>query len=473
MAPETPIRFEGVFWQIETPERQVRGVLELRDGEDPVLETVGAIFDERAYRITISEHGGVTIAHSGNPDDLVADFQPRNIHGQLSDGRRVSLVEAQGGADPNSFMGRQYRQRFRRVRHAVMNEHVDGDAQRYEGFKFEVRGSGWWRRPDEEAQTEDGSRLRVTWEDDTRSFEFFPASPLTFREVDPTVLNPITTLMSLVTDNPAAIGGMHVRLAKDGPWRKVYEAEESIGRTSHPLLDTTHLTADRFAKWIDVRTRTSGLDAAAITVLDGIAVEAQVLTLAAVAEGLHRKLFDDEKRVPALEPGDVTQARRAARKAAVDRVRDIDRSGRDPLTEADFAEFEQAINDAFSFLNEATFRSRMTDLIEDAQGSIPNIAVNFSDWPAAVKDARHKLAHEGTGAGGDLQFVDLLIALGYSIAWVLRTVLLKQAGFDPPTLQGGYADSSRYNHHITNTRHLLAGSPYAASGPAPSSRNDP
>jgi hypothetical protein len=456
MAPETPARFDGVFWQIETPERQVRGVLELRDGADPVLETVGGIFDERAYRITVSEHGGVTIAHSGNPDDLVADFLPRNINGQLSDGRRVSLVEAQGGVDPNSFMGRQYRQRFRRVRHAVMDEHVDGAAQRYAGFKFEVRGSGWWRRPDEEAQTEDGSRLRVTWEDDSRSFEFHPASPLTFREVDPTVLSPIMTLMSLVTDNPAAIGGLHVRLADDGPWRKVYEAEDPIGRTSHPLLDTTHLTADRFAKWIGVRKRTFGLDAAAIAVLDGIAVEAQVLTLAAVAEGLHRKLFDEQKRVRALEPSDVKKARRAARHAALDRMREIDRSGREPLTDPDLKEFEQALNDAFASINEPTFRARMTDLIEDAQTSIPNIAVNFSDWPAAVKDARNKLAHEGTGAGDDSEFVDLLIALSYSIAWVLRTVLLKQAGFDPPTLQAGYRDSSRYNHHITNTRYLLA-----------------
>ena len=465
MVPETPIRLEGVFWQIESPERQVPGVLELRDGADPVLETVGAIFDERAYRITVSKHGGVTIAHSGNPDDLVADFQPRNINGQLRDGRCVSLVEAQGGADPNSFMGRQYRQTFRRVRHAVMDEHVDGAAQRYAGFKFEVRGSGWWRQPDEEAQTEDGGRLRVTWEDDSRLFEFFPASPLTFREVDPTVLSPITTLMSLVTDNPAAVGGLHVRLAGDGPWRKIYEAEEPIGRTSHPLLDTTHLTADRFAKWIDVRKRTSRLDAAAITVLDGISIEAQVLTLAAVAEGLHRKLFDEQKRVPALEPSDVKKARRAARQAALERVREIDRSGREPLAGADLQEFEEALNDAFAFINEPTFRGRMTDLIEDAQGSIPNIAVNFGDWPAAVKDARNTLAHEGTGTGDDLQFVDLLIALSYSIAWVLRTVLLKHAGFGPPTLQAAYADSSRYNHHITNTGYLLAGSPYAASEP--------
>jgi len=67
----------------------------------------------------------------------------------------------------------------------------------------------------------------------------------------------------------------------------------------------------------------------------------------------------------------------------------------------------------------------------------PNIAVNFNDWPGAVKHARNVLAHEGTETSNESadQFVDLLIALSYSIAWVLRTVLLKQAGFDAPTLQ--------------------------------------
>ena len=99
---------------------------------------------------------------------------------------------------------------------------------------------------------------------------------------------------------------------------------------------------------IDVRKRTSSLDVAAIAVLDGVAIEAQVLTLAAVAEDLHRKPFDEKKRVPALKPSDVTQARRAERQAALDRVREIDRSGRRPLPDAD--EFKQALNDAFSFV---------------------------------------------------------------------------------------------------------------------------
>ena len=44
--------------------------------------------------------------------------------------------------------------------------------------------------------------------------------------------------------------------------------------------------------------------------------------------------------------------------------------------------------------------------------------------------------------------------------WVLRTVLLLQAGLDATTLQAAYELSSAYNH-ITNTRNLLADGPYA------------
>jgi hypothetical protein len=114
---------------------------------------------------------------------------------------------------------------------------------------------------------------------------------------------------------------------------------------------------------IHVRKRTSGKDVAAIAVLGGVAIGARVLTLAAIAEGLHRRLFDEKKRVPVLKPSDVTQTRRAARQAALDRVREIDRSGRRPLPDADVAEFKQALNDAFSFVNAQTFRSKMADLI--------------------------------------------------------------------------------------------------------------
>jgi len=111
----------------------------------------------------------------------------------------------------------------------------------------------------------------------------------------------------------------------------------------------------------------------------------QVLTQAAIAVGLHRRLFPEKKRVPSLLPNEVKKLRRAARKAALEEPGVLDRADAVPLTDGDRSDFEQAINDAFSFLNEQTFKSRMQDLVEDAQKSIPTIVANFADWPGSVK----------------------------------------------------------------------------------------
>ena len=128
---------------------------------------------------------------------------------------------------------------------------------------------------------------------------------------------------------------------------------------------------------------------------------------------------------------------RAARAAAVARVGELDRSDRKPLRPADIAEFKQAMNDAFGFINEQTFRTRMTDLANRAQEALSNIVSGFADWPRAVHEARNILAHKGTQRHDETidQFYDLVIALSYSLAWVLRTVLLLEAGFGAATLQ--------------------------------------
>jgi hypothetical protein len=72
-------------------------------------------------------------------------------------------------------------------------------------------------------------------------------------------------------------------------------------------------------------------------------------------------------------------------------------------------------------------------------------------------ETRNILARQGTQSDADSidQFYDILIALSYSIAWLLRTVLLVEAGFDAATLQEAYRCSSAYNHHIT-TREICA-----------------
>lgn len=451
---------DGTFWQIDTPERHTPGNLVVGGDDAPALETEAAIFIERQFKVLSRTTTGSVIAHSGDPEDLVADFEERTIHGDLADGRPVTLVQAQGGTRRLGFLRdpSQGSQQFR-ARYAVIGELVTVE-QLYQAIRFRVVGPSWWGAAEDDAQTSDGGRLRFYRDDEgARWFEFTPSVPMTFGDLDSGVINAVTTLTQLATMGDAADAGVHVRLEADGPWRDVHRGRDSVEDSSRPLLGTEHLTAERFATWIDFRRETQGLDAAVLDELPGVAIQTHVVTLASVAEGLHRRLFGSAKRrVESLSNNKIAAMRRAAREAALTKMEGSE------FTDDDRAEFTRAVSEAFGHINDQTFRSRMDDMLADAQRAIPSLGAAFDDWSGAVTMARNLMAHQPAlpdGVDPD-QFLDLLIALSYSIAWVLRTNLLVKARFDPATLRQGYGDSSSYGHHLANTRVLLAGSPWAA-----------
>jgi hypothetical protein len=454
---------EGVFWQIETPDRRAPGCLEFVGTDLPLLVVDRPIFDERSYSRHVSATGGLTSAHSGDPHDLVADFQPRTIHGELTDGVAVSAIDAQGGR--RSF-GLDFSQHFR-CRCVVMGAQVDSN-QLYAATRFRLEGPSW-PLPDGQATTTDGSVLRilpVSELGDTQWFEFEPAQPATLNYFDVRVMNPVITLYALVTDNLVDHRDLQVQRHHGSEWIPVYEGIRDLERQGNDLLAKTYLTPQRFARWIDFRAASDGLDAAVLDELDGVAIQTQVLALAAVAEGLHHRLFPDAaraKRVPAVSREKCRQARKAAQDAAVGALVG------DRFTDNDRDEFGQAVKDALSHLNSRALRSRMSDLIAVAEQAAPGITASFRDWPDAVVYARNILAHKGTQSLDEFEaFLELLIALKYSLRWVLRTVLLDHAGIDAPTIQAGYNDSSAYRHHLANVRHhLLASGRHAAAGLQP------
>ncbi len=273
------------------------------------------------------------------------------------------------------------------------------------------------------------------------------------------VIGAILTLTKFATSNDAVDVDVEVQLEAGGPWRAIQRGREPLEDNRYPLLDPRHLTAEKFAARINFRTHTGGLDAAVVDDLGGVAVQAQVLTLCSIAEGLHRRLFaSGGKRVKALSDRKIAKIRRSVREAALGELDGTD------FAEEDRDEFCRAITEAFAHINEQTFRSRMSDLLLDAQRTIPSLGAGFADWPGALSSARNRLAHQPSApdSASDKQFLDLLVALSYSIAWVLRTNLLNKAGFDVATMREAYGDSSRYGHHLANTRMLLAGGPWAA-----------
>lgn len=451
----------GKFWQIDTPEQTTRGQLLIGGDDDPTLTTDRAIFVESRFSFTRTPTGEAMIALSADPEHHIADFQERTIHGELDDGTLVTLAHAQGRSRSLGFLKEpsEARQEFH-SRYAVVGEHVTPE-QAYHSIRFQIVGPSWWGEVEDDAPLANGGHLRIYDDNGARWFEFEGATATTFRDLESGVINAVATLAELATMSEATDADVQVRIAAGTPWRIVDRGHDSLKRGGRPLLGTQHLTADKFATWVSFRRETQGLDAAVLDDLPGVAIQTHVLTLVSVAEGLHRRLFgENEKRVKGLSNNKIDKMRRLAREAALTKMT------APKFSDEDRTEFGKAIGEAFGHINDQTFRSRMDHLLADARRSIPSLGSFFADWPDAVSTARNLMAHQPS-LPEDVdyfQFLDLLIALSYSIAWVLRTNLLIKAGFDAPTMQEAYSNSSSYGHHLANTRELLMGSPWAAPG---------
>jgi hypothetical protein len=404
-----------------------------------------------------------TISYGGDSDDHVADWSPRDIHGVLDDGREVSLIGAQGGkASDDIGSSQHYRQWFGTIRHAIFDTHVDREHP-FSACRFRLTGPNWFRHTDGQATTVEGGDINSVTEGRDHWFEFTPIAPMSVLDFDTAVLHPVETLATLLTSSSAEAVELSVRHSPNSAWLRVHRHERPAPTGHHELFDASYLTAERCALWVDFRGRSDGLDAVIVDDLTGVAIQTAVLTLAAVAEGLHRRLYPDRKRVPALSRADLKAARKAARAAALESVRAADRADRSELIAADLAAFGAAMDSAFGHINEATFRMMMHDLAATAVSAVPGIVAEFGDWPAAIHSVRNILAHRGTeeDRGAHEQFIKTTVAVSYSLQWVLRTVLLVQAQVDAADIREAYGRSSAYNHHHSNVRELLAGTPHA------------
>ena len=98
--------------------------------------------------------------------------------------------------------------------------------------------------------------------------------------------------------------------------------------------------------------------------------------MAAARRSAHRRLRrEKKKRVERLSDNKIGKMRRAAREAVLSLMPDP------TFNDDDRSEFATAIREAFGFINDQTFRSRMADLLSDARKAMPEIAAAFAVSP--------------------------------------------------------------------------------------------
>lgn len=453
-AKQDSAALEGKFWSASEPERRCPGELIVREGTDAKLKTTGSLVDMRAFSMTILENGLVEWTQSEDPADVVADFSPITIHGVLDTGREITLVDAMGTAGPDF-------QSFR-VRYVLDGAHVDGHEERFSAVRFQLDDPWWWAHLKDGMSAQAGAvgSLSISRDGQSVWFVFESAEPMTLRECDSLVISPVLTLTRLAFDVDLGIGPTQLRVdPATSPWISVLTKRRSlepVRRTKLPtdlLLPKSVLGIDNFATWIALSVDLDGLAAVVAHPPKGVAIQAKALTMAAVTEGLHRRLFSGTKRFQSLGPAQ----RRKVRNDAIDAgTKAFEIAGYPDLVEA-----RDALTEALGHLSDVSYLSRLRELEKDATEVVPQVTAEFPNdsWGPLVVKTRNLLAHQlSNDKRVMLEKIDAMTLVTWSLPWVLRIVLLRQARVEPKIIRECFAEFSAFQYYQANVAAVQADS---------------
>lgn len=133
-----------------------------------------------------------------------------------------------------------------------------------------------------------------------------------------------------------------------------------------------------------------------------------------VAEGLHRRLFPDDRR---LSEATAQRAREALRSAVEGLDDDVRR----------------AVDGALEHVEDLSFPRRMDQLADLVEVAVPGVTGQRNRWKRCVADIRNEFAHRSYGFLERAR-VSELIAVHESLRWLLVGTLLLQTGVPPDEL---------------------------------------
>ncbi|MEV4127879.1 HEPN domain-containing protein [Nocardia sp. NPDC049707] len=438
---------EGVFWHPDTPQRRRNGRLSYVRGEDAVLTLAGPVVDEAGITYEFKPNE-ISIRIGGSAEERVSAWEPITLHGVLGDGTLATVLYAQGGYDQSAgTLGQRYQSRF-----VVHGDHVPGPDQLYDSVRYQIGGWRWWDGIDvgDTVPAGEGSTLTVEESAGAVWLRYIPSGPRTLRGLLNTAVTGCQALAALVVDETPSVVRVQIRLDATSPWLEI------VGSRTRDNLETTNasklmpwavLTADRLGRWIQLNAHLDGLAWGVIEPPEG-PIQVELLTVASVAEGLHRRLRPTQRKRFELSNGAIDRIRRAARDAGVERF----------ALEgfADRVRAAEVLNEELAHINEISFRQRISELVEIAIGVVPETIESFPDYTSQLVQARNELAHHLLPKGDETLDVRVLrwATLSRAVPWVLRIVLLTEAGIPAAEIRESVLMSSRFKFHRANSRQM-------------------
>lgn len=423
-----PAQQAGVFWITSDPDEKRNGFLRL--GREAASElTVNPEFYP-SYEIT-----NIEVAADGSTKSSIRvakDRGPQTLHGRLipdepGDSVPVSILQAHSTrwTETNSTRWTETNQTFRPI-WSLVGGHIE-PRHPFRGVRLRIPRYG--PCPHDPVPLETGGSARI--ETDGGWLELVDLPPRSYEELDSTVIRPICTLLTLATGE--RIRPSDVQLSPDpGTWWPVYSPSQVDDNpaVAHPLIPLLDISIEVLATWLDRAQVLGPLPAGVASVWEtDMAVETQVLVLTTIAEGLHRALHPEALRFT-HEQG------KTIRTAAVETVREIS------------ADAADAVRSYLKYVHEVGYGTRLRDLALRAEELVPGITGDPARWKNLVYEVRNKYAHPTTEWLEETS-IDRVLTVTQSLSWVLRLLLLDQAGLKPGLIADRFGVSQSYSFFLS------------------------
>ncbi len=471
----------GQFWLAGAQKdgNTVPGRLFLEAGTHPTLELDGILtpLDRETDRRELPDG---TVARVRTPvasEELVR--QSLTVHGRLDEtGEAVTLPAAftVGGqwAVLGAAKGSQRLQSF----YALLGAHVDGANAQFTQVRIRLRHLDAWAALPGFSLASDptsgkltltfekptspsaplSSGARVTLEQITQVSQstvcggqlerqvwinVLDLPPTTYREIERQVVKPLMNLLTLAVDAECPLVTVMVSTGPDAPWLTVHHAAaknpaEEIIPIRRILLPLAEIGMEGVAAWLDSIVRLGPLPSVVARLVSSQddTLEGQLLELTTVAEGLHRLLRPEIKRMTKSQA-------KEARSKALEGVKELPEG------------VQVAVESALHHLTDMSYPRRMLDLAGHLKHAVPGVTGNTAEWKKRVVDARNGFAHQLEDGFLDEAAAEQSIAIFLSLRWLLTGMLLLLTGIEPTKLGSRISDHESYQLFLSQARAWL------------------
>jgi hypothetical protein len=443
----------GEFWLPETPGTTVRGAFRADAGEQPEVVPDGALVADP--RVSRTDGGGLMYVQ-GDAGGVQASL-PITVQGRLDSGESVTLVKAQNWGGPGPPLGSP---RYRAFYAIAGDRHTGGPEELFSSMRFRF-GDPYWlghlQGGESVSVGEDGSTLSVEGADDGNWLLYASATPLTLERLEMTVQMSCLTLAELALDQAFAARDTWVRVNDEEAWLIVH----GPGANTPPkdldyrtLLPREELTLERFGNWIPINDTLDGIGRVAGQPLEGF-LETRALLVTTLLEGLHRRLprlFQQSKfdRASASALDSIKQAaRRRAKAKAAER--------NDPNLDPE--QVHAAVMKSVSRFDDVEYIDRAVDVITKVSPARPEIIASLSvaDLAEHMKKSRNEMAHQLLREERESTTARHLrwLIVTHTTPWLLRGLLLLEAGVEPGVLNFHHRGHSRYLSACANVAQFV------------------